>query len=88
MGIPGEYDNPRIHDAYKRVASAIHKASKASGVVKSLGIGGLNSRVDLLTKLSVEDEYGVSRYIMSATDIVLLIVSIFFGRFGSSQAVY
>lgn len=44
MGIPGQYDEQIVHDAYMRVIAACKK----HGV--SLGIGGLHSRPDLLKK--------------------------------------
>jgi hypothetical protein len=72
MGIAGEFDHPKIAAAYRTVASACHKASQATGQIKSLGVGGLNSRLDLLERFTREDEFGVSRYIMSATDSPIL----------------
>ena len=86
MGIPGDYDHPKIAAAYRIVASAIHKASKATGTVKSLGIGGLNSRLDILEKLTMEDEFQVSRYIMSATDSPILLAG-FKSKVGQMNAI-
>jgi hypothetical protein len=40
MGIPGEFDSPRLTEAYEIVSAACKKASK-DGRVVSLGIGGL-----------------------------------------------
>jgi hypothetical protein len=72
MGIAGEFDHPKIAAAYRTVAAACHKASQATGQIKSLGVGGLNSRLDLLERFTRDDEFGVSRYIMSATDSPIL----------------
>jgi hypothetical protein len=75
MGIAGEFDHPRIATAYQTVAKAIHEASIKSGTVKSVGVGGLNGRPDLIQKFVCDDEYGVTRYAMSATDSVLVMKS-------------
>jgi len=75
MGIAGDFDHPRITAAYKTVARAIHDASRASGTVKSVGVGGLNGRPDLIRKFVCDDEFGVTRYAMSATDSVLVMKS-------------
>lgn len=40
MGIPGEFDSPRLTEAYEIVSAACKKASK-DGRVVALGIGGL-----------------------------------------------
>ncbi|KAK5110900.1 hypothetical protein LTR62_005438 [Meristemomyces frigidus] len=63
MGIPGEYDNPRLDAAYEKVAAACKK----SGVF--LGCGGLHSRLDLVEKYC---GMGVN-WVMAATDAPLLI---------------
>jgi len=63
MGIPGEYDNPRLTEAYEKVAAACKKANVY------LGCGGLHSRLDLVEKFC---NMGV-RWVMAATDAPLLI---------------
>ncbi|KAK5728646.1 hypothetical protein LTR15_001783 [Elasticomyces elasticus] len=63
MGIPGEYDNPRLDDAYAKVAAACRKHNVF------LGCGGLHSRLDLVEKYC---EMGVN-WVMAATDAPLLI---------------
>lgn len=40
MGIPGEYDNPRIEEAFDRVSAAARKVS-VDGRLLSVGFGGL-----------------------------------------------
>jgi hypothetical protein len=40
MGIPGDYDSPRLAAAYEKVSQACEKAS-TNGRVVTLGIGGL-----------------------------------------------
>ncbi|KFY81184.1 hypothetical protein V499_00010 [Pseudogymnoascus sp. VKM F-103] len=44
FGIPGQYDSPRVHDAYVKTIAACKKHGK------SLGIGGIHTRPDLLEK--------------------------------------
>lgn len=41
LGAPGQYDHPRVRDAYEQVAAACRKHGK------HLGVGGLNARPDL-----------------------------------------
>jgi 2-keto-3-deoxy-L-rhamnonate aldolase RhmA len=62
MGIPGDYENPRLEEAYRRTMSACRKA----GI--SLGCGGLHARLDLVEKFC---KMGVS-WVMAATDGPLL----------------
>ncbi|TKY84706.1 hypothetical protein EX895_005786 [Sporisorium graminicola] len=62
MGIPGQYDNPRLTEAYQRVINA----AQANGL--SVGIGGLASRSDLVAKFA---RMG-ARFVMAATDQPLL----------------
>lgn len=40
MGIPGEYDSPRLMEAYATVAAAAEKVS-VNGRLLSIGIGGI-----------------------------------------------
>lgn len=62
MGIPGQYDHPRLTQAYQRVIEASH----ANGL--AVGIGGLSSRPDLVHKFA---RMG-ARFVMAATDQPLL----------------
>lgn len=62
MGIPGQYDNPRLTEAYQKVIDA----ARANGL--SVGIGGLASRPDLVAKFA---RMG-ARFVMAATDQPLL----------------
>ena len=45
MGIPGEYDSPRLEEAYRRVIAACAKHGKW------VGIGALQARLDLVEKV-------------------------------------
>lgn len=62
MGIPGDYENPRLIEAYERTIAACNK------VGKWVGVGGLHARLDL-----VERFCGMgARWVMAATDGPLL----------------
>ncbi|KAF7191166.1 4-hydroxy-2-oxo-heptane-1,7-dioate aldolase [Pseudocercospora fuligena] len=63
MGIPGDYENERVTEAYRRTISACHK------VGKWVGCGGLHVRLDLVEKFSA---MGVN-WVMAATDGPLLL---------------
>lgn len=63
MGIPGDYDNERVEDAYRRTIAACQK------VGKWVGMGGLHSRPDLMEKFC---GMGVN-WVMAATDGPLLL---------------
>lgn len=63
MGIPGEFDNPRVTAAYEKVIAACQKA----GIF--LGCGGLTSRPDLIQKFC---EQGGINWVMVAADQALL----------------
>ena len=41
MGLPGQYDHPRVHEAYTKTLAACHKHGK------HVGVGGLATRADL-----------------------------------------
>lgn len=45
LGAPGQYDHPRVYDAYKTVAAACRKHGK------HLGVGGLNSRPEIARQM-------------------------------------
>jgi 2-keto-3-deoxy-L-rhamnonate aldolase RhmA len=63
MGIPGQYDSPRVHDAFERTIAACKKHGKF------LGIGGLHSRLDLLEKFCGMG----ANWILAAIDAGLLL---------------
>jgi 2-keto-3-deoxy-L-rhamnonate aldolase RhmA len=62
MGITGEYDHPRLRDAFARCIDAAGKAGK------HVGIGGLASRDDLMTQFV---KMG-ARYVSTGTDMAFL----------------
>ncbi|KAM0259282.1 hypothetical protein ACHAPA_010849 [Fusarium lateritium] len=62
MGIPGDYENPRLTEVYERTPAACKKHGKW------LGVGGLHSRLDLVEKFC---RMG-ARWVMAATDGPLL----------------
>ncbi|CAF3466508.1 unnamed protein product [Fusarium graminearum] len=62
MGIPGDYENPRVTEAYARTIAACQKHGKW------LGVGGLHARLDLVEKFC---KMG-ARWVMAATDGPLL----------------
>lgn len=62
LGIPGDYDHPLIAAAYSKVISAARKNGKHAGV------GGINSRMDLVAKFVDEG----ARFVMAGTDLPFL----------------
>ncbi|TQN71991.1 4-hydroxy-2-oxo-heptane-1,7-dioate aldolase [Colletotrichum shisoi] len=62
MGIPGDYENPRVTEAYQRTIDACSRHGKW------VGVGGLHSRLDLVEKFC---QMG-ARWVMAATDGPLL----------------
>jgi 4-hydroxy-2-oxoheptanedioate aldolase len=62
MGIPGQYDNPKLKDAFARSIEAARK------VGKHVGIGGLASRDDLMAQFV---KMG-ARYVSTGTDLAFL----------------
>ena len=63
MGIPGQFDDPRLHDAFERCIRA------ASAVGKHVGIGGLAARDDLMTRF-----VGLgARFVSTGTDLAFLL---------------
>lgn len=62
MGITGQYDHPRLRDAFARAIAA----AKAAG--KHVGVGGLASRNDLMTQFV---KLG-ARYVSTGTDMAFL----------------
>ena len=63
MGIPGDYENPRVHDAYARAIAAAKKHGK------HVGVGGLASR----PKLTAEFVKMGARYVSTGTDLGFLL---------------
>ncbi|EIW72044.1 hypothetical protein TREMEDRAFT_72636 [Tremella mesenterica DSM 1558] len=72
MGIAGDYDSPRLADAYAKVSAACAKAS-VNGRLVSMGIGGLNGRPDLIEKLATAHANG--RYAMSGADNAMMLAA-------------
>ena len=62
MGIPGQYDHPKLKDAFARSIAAAQAAGK------HVGIGGLASRDDLMRQFV---QMG-ARYISTGTDLAFL----------------
>jgi 4-hydroxy-2-oxoheptanedioate aldolase len=65
MGIPGQYDHPRLKAAFSRSIDAARK------VGKHVGIGGLASRDDLMTQFV---QMG-ARYVSTGTDLSFLLAA-------------
>ena len=63
MGIPGDYENPRVRDAYARAIGAARKQGK------HVGVGGLGSR----PKLIAEFVKMGARYVSTGTDLGFLL---------------
>lgn len=63
MGIPGDYENPRLTEVYEKTIAACNKHGKW------VGIGGLHSRLDLVEKFCSMG----ARWVMAATDGPLLL---------------
>lgn len=63
MGIPGDYENPRLTEVYEKTIAACEKHGKW------VGIGGLHSRLDLVEKFCTMG----ARWVMAATDGPLLL---------------
>jgi 2-keto-3-deoxy-L-rhamnonate aldolase RhmA len=63
MGIPGDYENPRLTEVYEKTIDACKKYGKW------VGIGGLHSRLDLVEKFCTMG----ARWVMAATDGPLLL---------------
>ena len=62
MGIPGQFDDPRVRAAYERTIAACRKHGK------HVGIGGLASRPDLVAEYV---KMG-ARYVSTGTDLAFL----------------
>jgi 4-hydroxy-2-oxoheptanedioate aldolase len=62
LGVPGEYDHPKLHEAYERTIGACRRRGK------HVGVGGLASRPDLVAKFV---KLG-ARYVSTGTDLGFL----------------
>jgi 4-hydroxy-2-oxoheptanedioate aldolase len=65
MGIPGQYDDPRVRQAYQRVIAACQKHGK------HVGVGGLATRPDLVAEYV---KLG-ARFVSTGTDLSFLVAS-------------
>jgi 4-hydroxy-2-oxoheptanedioate aldolase len=65
MGIPGQYDHPKVRAAYEHTIGVCKKYGKHCGV------GGLSSRPDLVTEFV---KMG-ARYVSTGTDIAFLLAA-------------
>ena len=65
LGIPGQYDHPKVRDAYERTIAACRKLGK------HVGIGGFGSRPDLIEQYV---KLG-GRYVSTGTDLAFLIAA-------------
>jgi 2,4-dihydroxyhept-2-ene-1,7-dioic acid aldolase len=65
MGIPGQYDDPRVRDAYERTIAACRKRGK------HVGVGGLSTRPDLVAEFV---RLG-ARYVSTGTDLAFLLAA-------------
>jgi 4-hydroxy-2-oxoheptanedioate aldolase len=63
MGITGQFDHPRLTDAFARAVAA------ARSVGKHVGVGGLAARDDLMTQFV---QMG-ARYVSTGTDLGFLL---------------
>ena len=63
MGIPGEYEHPRVREAYQRAIAAAKKHGK------HVGVGGLGAR----PKLTAEFVKMGARYVSTGTDLGFLL---------------
>jgi 2-keto-3-deoxy-L-rhamnonate aldolase RhmA len=63
MGLTGQYDHPRLHEAYEKTIAAAQKHGK------HVGVGGLASRHDLVTRFV---NMG-ARYVSTGTDTAFLL---------------
>ena len=65
LGISGQYDHPKLKDAFARTIEAARK------VGKHVGVGGLAAREDLMTRFV---QMG-ARYVSTGTDLAFLIAA-------------
>jgi 2-keto-3-deoxy-L-rhamnonate aldolase RhmA len=65
MGIPGQYDHPRVREAYRRTIDAMRRHGK------HVGVGGLATRPDLAAEFV---KLGC-RYVSTGTDLAFLLAA-------------
>ncbi len=65
LGIPGQYDHPKVRDAYQRTIAACRKHGK------HVGVGGFGSRPDLIEQYV---KLG-GRYVSTGTDLAFLMAA-------------
>jgi 2-keto-3-deoxy-L-rhamnonate aldolase RhmA len=65
MGIGGQYDHPRIKDAFQRTIAAARRNGK------HVGVGGLAAHPDLMTSFV---QMG-ARYVSTGTDLAFLLAA-------------
>src|SRR5499427_4948948 len=65
MGLPGQYEHPRVRDAYARTLAACRKHGK------HVGVGGLSTR----PKLVAEFVKMGARYVSTGTDLAFLLAA-------------
>jgi 4-hydroxy-2-oxoheptanedioate aldolase len=63
LGRPGDYDDPRLHDAYAQTIAAARR------VGKHVGVGGLSTRPDLVQRFVAMG----ARYVSTGTDLQFLL---------------
>src|SRR5205814_1415822 len=63
LGLAGQYDHAKVHEAYERTLSACRKRGK------HVGVGGLGTRPDLVEKFV---RLG-ARYVSTGTDLAFLV---------------
>jgi 4-hydroxy-2-oxoheptanedioate aldolase len=63
LGLAGQYDHPKVHEAYERTIGACRKRGK------HVGVGGLGTRPDLVEKFV---RLG-ARYVSTGTDLAFLV---------------
>jgi 2-keto-3-deoxy-L-rhamnonate aldolase RhmA len=63
IGLPGQFEHPRVHDAYARTIAACRKLGK------HVGVGGLPSRPQLIAEFV---KLG-ARYVSTGTDLAFLL---------------
>jgi 4-hydroxy-2-oxoheptanedioate aldolase len=63
LGLAGQYDHPKLHEAYERSIAACRRRGK------HVGVGGLGTRPDLVEKFV---QLG-ARYVSTGTDLAFLV---------------
>jgi 4-hydroxy-2-oxoheptanedioate aldolase len=63
LGLAGQYDHPKLHEAYERTIAACRRRGK------HVGVGGLGTRPDLVEKFV---KLG-ARYVSTGTDLAFLV---------------